>query len=120
MGDVEVYSRKKSTKIKKSVLEGLDLQTLVVSYKPFIKSSEYEDEGEIRRSVQLDGKTLCGQKFKFDLEADGGNNYCTDHPEFEVRYQNPGGGQKPKLNSGIYMLLPTIPLLLIVLFFIMK
>ncbi len=120
MGDVELYSRKKKTKIKKSALEGLDLKSLAAFYKPYVKHPEYEDEEEIRRTVRLDGKTLCGQKINFDLEHEGGNNYCTDHPEFEVRYKNPGSGQKPKLNSGIYMLLPIIPLLLIVLFFMMK
>lgn len=120
MGDFELYSRKKKTKVKKSAIEGLDLKSLVASYKPYIKHPEYEDEEEIRRTVHLDGWTLCGQKVNFDLEHEGGNNYCTDHPEFEVRYKNSGSGQKPKLNSGIYMLLPIIPLLLIVLFFMMK
>lgn len=120
MRDIEIYSHKKKTKIKKSVMEGLDLQSLVVSYKPYMKTLEDEDDEEIRRVIQLVGKTLCGQNFKFDLEPDSGNNYCTDHPQFEVRFQNYAGGQKPKLNSGFYMLLPIIPLLLIVLFFAMK
>lgn len=121
IGKLTIPAKKKKTKFRRSDLNSRHIKSLEVAFTPYSKPIDDEYE-EITRSVRLTGVTECdikNEKIGSTLDPESREIYCSNHPEYEVSYRNPYGGKKPKLQPGIYMLLPIIPVILIVLFFIM-